>query len=357
MNMGEEQEYLNRLVDKQQLREYLETKLGEVDTFRVKRHQEGHSNETLFITFGEKELVLRRPPPGKTADTAHDVLREYRIISTLQETDVPVPATVLSTTDHSIIGSDFYIMEKVEGDVIRSHESDWITTAPQRERIGYELVEKLAQIHTVDYEAIGLDDIGKPEGYTERQVDRWQQQLKWAFEITSDKREIPKLHDIGEWLQDNIPNSTKHALVHGDFSIDNVMYAPGSDPEIISVFDWEMSTLGDPALDLAWLIVYWRDPGDPEPAVPEFVPDFVETKEYPTRTELVTQYEQITGNTFRHRRFYRTLAVYKIAALGEMFYRRHLEGNSDDPVYPAMEDGVPKLADRCSRIIDGEEPL
>jgi len=355
--MSEDTDYLDRLVDKQWLQAYLEAELGPAETFSVERHEEGHSNETLFVTHGEMELVLRRPPPGETADTAHDVLREYRIIDALQETDVPVPPTVAASTDQSIIGSDFYVMERVSGDVMRSTEPDWVTRDQQRERIGYEMVETLSQIHAVDYEAVGLGEIGKPEGYTERQVGRWQQQLEWAFEVTEDVRAIPSLYDIGEWLEANVPESPAHTLVHGDFSIDNMMYSPGPEPEIVSVFDWEMSTLGDPALDLGWTLAYWRDPGDPEPAVPEFVPEFSQVEGYPTRRDLVDRYEECTGIEFQNQRFYRTLAVFKIAALGEMFYRRHLEGNADDSVYPAMEEGVPRLADRAQRIIDGEEPL
>lgn len=355
--MSDDDDYFDRLVDQKRLRAYLETELSEVETFFVQRHAEGHSNETLYVTFGDRELVLRRPPPGETADSAHDVLREYRIIDALQETDVPVPPTVLSTTDHSIIGSDFYVMEKVEGDVLRSSEPEWVDKPTQRERIGYELVDNLVRIHAVDFNAVGLANIGNPSGYTERQVSRWQQQLEWAFEVTADDREVPALHRVGDWLQHNVPDGCAHTLVHGDYKLDNVMYACDPEPDIVSTLDWEMSTLGNPALDLAWLLVHWRDSGDPEPAVPELTPTFTDADGYPSRTDLVSRYERETGKEFEDQRFYRTLAVFKLAALGEMFYRRHLEDNADDPLYPAMEDGVPRLAERAQRIIRGEEPL
>lgn len=355
--MSDDGDYLTRLVDQERLRTYLEAELYEVETFLVQRHAEGHSNETLYVTFGDRELVLRRPPPGEIAESAHDVLREYRIVDALQETNVPVPPTVLSSTDHSIIGSDFYVMEKVKGDVFRSNEPKWVNKPTQRQRIGYELVDKLARIHAVDFNAVGLANIGNPSGYTERQVSRWQQQLEWALEVTSDDREVPALHRVSKWLRVNVPDEGAHTLVHGDYKLDNVMYAPDTDPEIVSILDWEMSTLGDPALDLAWILVHWRDSGDPAPAVPELTPMFTDADGYPTRTDLVSRYERETGNEFKDQRFYRTLAVFKLAALGEMFYRRHLEDNADDPLYPAMEDGVPRLADRAQRIIQGEEPL
>jgi aminoglycoside phosphotransferase (APT) family kinase protein len=248
-------------------------------------------------------------------------------------------------------------MERVEGDVLRSDEPSWVDSPARRERIGYELVETVSRIHAVDYETVSLGDIGRPAGYTERQVDRWRRQLEWAFEVTADDRLVPVLHRVGDWLRDNVPDTPAHTLVPGDFALDNVLYAPGDDPEIGAVLDWEMSTLGDPSLDLAWILVHWRDLGDPAPAVPELTPTFTDAEGYPTRTDLVARYERESGNRFRHHRFYRTLAVYKLAALGEMFYRRHLEGNADDPVYPAMADSVPRLAERARRIIDGEGPL
>jgi aminoglycoside phosphotransferase (APT) family kinase protein len=135
------------------------------------------------------------------------------------------------------------------------------------------------------------------------------------------------------------------------------MYGPGAPPEIVAVFDWELSTLGDPLTDLGWLLSYWRDPKDPEPAVPELTADFMTREGYPSRRELVTRWESATGFDYEHDRFYRTLAVYKLCALGEMFYRRYLEGNSDDDLYPLMESRVPALAERAVRIIEGGEPL
>lgn len=365
------EDYYERLVDEDALYSYLASELGETDAFDVRRHQEGHSNETLFVTWGERDLVLRRPPPGETAEKAHDVLREYRVVDAIQDTDVPVPPTVLACDDHSIVGSDFYLMERVEGTVLRGEEPPAFAAPEYRRGVGEGLVDTLVAIHDVDYEAVGLGEFGYPEGFTERQVRRWSEQLTWAFDVTADEREVPLLYELTEWLVDNVPDDHPHTLVHGDYKLDNVMYAPLPDEregnedgdaradavELASVFDWEMSTLGDPLTDLGWMLSYWRDRKDPEPAVPELTATFMEREGYPTRLELVERYEDRTGFVFENDRFYRTLAVYKLAALGEMFFRRYLEGNSDDPMYPLMEDRVPALADRAMRIIDGEEPL
>ncbi|WP_248909395.1 phosphotransferase family protein [Halocatena marina] len=351
-------EYFERIVDPDRLAVYLESELGAVDEYDVEHHQEGHSNETLFVTWGERELVIRRPPPGDIAETAHDVLREYRVIDALQETSVPVPETVLACENHDVIGSDFYVMERIRGDVLRAGEPERFQHPDARRCIGTELIDTLAAIHTVDVEAVGLDEFGHPPGFTHRQVKRWSEQLMWAFEVTTDEREVPLLYDVMEWLQANVPEDTPSTLVHGDYKLDNVIYAR-DEPTIVGVFDWEMSTLGDPFTDLGWMLSYWWDEDDPDPpqATDTLTATFMQRDGYNTRCDLIERYEAATGFTFENNRFYRALAVYKLAALGEMFFRRYLEGNSDDPMYPQMRDGVGQLAARAQRIIDGEEPL
>jgi aminoglycoside phosphotransferase (APT) family kinase protein len=352
-------DYIDRIVDSDSLAAYLETHLGPVDTYDIEHHPEGHSNETLFVTWGENELVIRRPPPGETADTAHNVLREYRIIDALQETAVCVPTTVLACDDHSVLGSDFYVMEKQDGDVVRGDEPDRFERTEHRQRIGTELVDRLAEIHKVDYDKAGLGDLGRPSGFTQRQVDRWSDQLDWAFEVTSTEREVPRIHKVTEWLQENVPSEYPHTLVHGDYKLDNVMFGPRTPPEIANIFDWELSTLGDPLTDLGWMLSFWWDKKDPDPpsSVGQLYEPVTMRDGYHTRAELVERYENQTEFTFENEKFYRTLAVYKLAGLGEMFFRRYLEGNSDDPLYPEMREGVPQLADRGIRIIEDEEPI
>ncbi len=358
---GQGGEYFERIVDPDRLAEYLEAELGPSEEYEVRHHQEGHSNETLFVTWGDRELVIRRPPPGEVAESAHDVLREHHVMDCLQGTEVPLPETVLACEDHAVMGSDFYVMARVEGDVLRTGEPERFRNDDARRRIGEELVDTLAEIHQVDYEAVGLEDFGYPPGFTERQVERWSEQLMWAFDVTVEEREVPELYDVMEWLSDNVPEDTPATLVHGDYKLDNVMYGPGEEPEIVAVMDWEMSTLGDPFTDLGWMLSYWWDAKDPAPpqATDTLTKDFMTHEAYPTREELVERYEDATGFTYDREadRFYRTLAVYKLAGLGEMFFRRYLEGNSDDPMYPKMREGVPQLAARARRIIDGDEPL
>ncbi|PSQ65011.1 MAG: phosphotransferase family protein [Halobacteriales archaeon SW_9_67_24] len=337
---GEESAYFSRIVDEESLASYFERELGSVEEYRIEHHQEGHSNETLFVAWGERALVVRRPPPGETADTAHDVLREYRVMDHLQNTPVRVPPTVLACEDESVLDCEFYVMERVTGSVLRETEPERFATPDHRRRIGAELIDGLCEIHAVDPETVGLGEFG-------------------PFDVTTEEREVPALYDVMEWLTANAPDAPTHTLVQGDYKLDNVMFAPSTPPELIAVFDWELSTLGNPLVDLGWLLSYWWDAGDPDPpaATDSLNATFMTREGYPTRKELVERYEERTGIEYEHDRFYRALAVYKLAGLGEMFFRRYLEGNADDPLYPKMETGVPELADRALRIIEGEEPL
>jgi len=346
------------LVDRERLRSFLADALGEADSFDVARHDQGFSNETLFVTWGGRELVIRRPPPGETADTAHDVLREYEAVDALQETDVPVPETIAATEDSDTIGCPFYVMERLPGDVIRFSEPDRFENPGERERVGEEMVDTLAAIHSVGYEAVGLGDFGTPEGFTERQVERWTEQFEWACQETTAEREVPKIGEMGDWLADNVPDEPAHTLVHGDYKLDNVIFGPGTPAELTGVLDWEMSTLGDPLCDLGWLLFFWPEESNDIPTLMQtMAPVFLSNDEYYSRAQLLDRYEDRTGITVRNLTFYRVLAVYKMAALGEMFYARYLMGNSDNTFYAMMEDGVPQLAERGVELIEGAHPL
>ncbi|MFC7157157.1 phosphotransferase family protein [Halomarina halobia] len=345
--------YLDQLVDEDTLRAYLTSTLGEADRYRVEHLAEGHSNETLFVTWGERDLVMRRPPAGETAESAHDVLREHRVISALQGTDVPVPTPVLACDDASVIGGEFYLMERLDGDVIRGREPDRFATPEHRRRIAEELIDTLAAIHTLDYEAVGLGDLGRPEGYTERQVERWGKQFDWAYETTREDREVPHVGEIGEWLAANVPESYEHTFVHGDYKLDNVMFAPGTPPRINAVMDWEMGTLGDPLRDVGWMLCYW----DVDPLSDELMPTFIDRPGYLDREALIDRYERRSGIEFVHREFYVVLGLYMLAAVCEMFYARYLNGNSDDDLYPKMETLVPRICRRAKALVDGKRTV
>lgn len=341
---------LNQLVDRERLREYLSEHLGETGHFEIEYHQEGHSNETLFIIWGNRDFVLRRPPFGETAESAHDVIREYRVLSALQPTSIPVPEPILKCQDQSVIGCDFYLMERLEGQVIRTDEPQQFTTQDYRRELGYRLVGTLAEIHTVDYDSIGLGDFGNPKGYNNRQVERWTKQLEWASTKTG--RKVADLYEVGEWLQDHIPKTHTHSLVHGDYRLDNIMLGRDMPPQIIGVLDWEVSSLGDPLMDLGWMLLDWYDTDDREPVIPEWTSPFTRQEGYPKHEELIKKYEERTGIMFEDREFYHVFARFKMATAGEIVYARHNEGNIEGQLPPLMEDRVPLMAERAKEIIE-----
>ena len=349
----------DELLDEEALETYLREHVGSDGPLHTERHLEGHSNETLFVTWGNREFVLRRPPLGETEETAHDVLREYRVMTALQDTDVPVPPTVAACDDETVIGAEFFLTERLEGDVIRDEEPSRFREPEARKRIGDELLDTLAAIHDTDYEAVGLDDFGQPDGYLKRQVGGWRKQLEqWLLPETEQHRELPHVREVGAWLAENVPREADHTLVQGDFKLDNVMFGPEASPELIGVFDWEMSTLGDPLADLGWLLRFWRDVDDPDFGIPdELAPPVTTRTGYPTRRELVDGYEYRTGRAFVNPRFYRTLAEYKITVACEAMYLRYVTGASDDPMYPLLEDAVPAMAERAKAVADGDFQL
>ena len=347
-------------LDTAALRTFLTDELGPAERFAVTGEGGGYSNETLFVEWGPRSLVVRRPPPDETADTAHDVLREYRILDALQGTDVPVAPTVASCDDDSVLGAPFYVMDRVAGDVIRTEEPDRFATPDRRDGLADAFIGALVAVHDVDYDAVGLaaGEFGYPEGYLDRQVERFQEACIWALDTTSEEREVPELYEVGSWLAEHAPAESDHTLVHGDYKLDNVMFAPAEQPRIAGVFDWEMSTLGDPLADLGYALQFWPDPDDGTRVVSEqFAPPFLAREDYPTRADILARYERRSGREFTDRRFYLALAAFKMAALGEMFYARYLRGGVDSEMYRRMGEGVPAQAERALAIIEGEWTL
>lgn len=350
MSSGEA-DLAEQLVDEAALAAYLEEHLGPHEgDYEVTRHTQGHSNETFFVTWAGDEMVLRRPPLGDLLPTAHDVLREHTVLSALEGTDAPTPDTVLACDDEEVLGKPFYLMEKVEGHVIRDEVPDTFDAPEHRERIGEELVDALADIHNVDVDAVGLRDWAPGEGYLERQVERWTQQLNLTQPNTEDVRDVPELRDVAAWLDEHVPETPTITLVQGDYKLDNVVYAPDPPPDLQAVLDWEMATLGDPLADLGWMLSFWFEPDDEMEDLLSIYPTFTAREGFPSRADLVERYENRTGVTVRNLTWYRVLAVFKLATLLEGSFARHLAGTTDDPFFEEMEWAVPALADHAVRM-------
>ena len=365
--------------DEETLRSYLAEYLGESDSFSVESFSGGNANETLALEWGDEVYALRKPPVAEPApEVLHGLLREYEVLSALEETWVPTPDVVLVCEDESIIGDVFYVMECIEGDVLELAESERFQTPEQRRRIGAETVDTLSKIHNIDTDRVGLSSFGD-EGtdYLAHQVEQMTAQLEWAQERTAESRELSVCFEVADWLAENVPEAEHHTLVHGDYKLDNIMFASGTPARIAGVLDWEMSTLGDPLADLGWLLSYWTEERDPSPVTEDieeryadhdYFPmldvyaeeysKFMRHEDYHSREELVDRYEKQTGFEYMNDRFYRALGVFKLAALCEGFYRMYLEdAPNTKELYPLMELMVPTLGRQAKQIIDGETPL
>jgi aminoglycoside phosphotransferase (APT) family kinase protein len=345
---------LEPLVDPEALGSYLSRHFPDSagESVEVERHMAGHSNETFFVRFGERHWVLRRPPRGAFLPTAHDVGREYRVLSALAGTDVRAPRPILFCDDTGVIGAPFYLMERMEGAVIRDQLPEpFASDEAARRGLGDELVDALVELHAVDWVKVGLEGFGKPSGYLERQVRRWSGQLELTEPLT---RKVPELHAATGWLRENLNGipDTPPTIVHGDYKMDNVMYAPGAPARLVAILDWEMSTIGDPLADLGWMVSFWREPNDPvaidlEERGPTRLPGFQ------SRADLIARYEERSGRVVGDLTFHTVLAVWKLAILLEGSYARHLAGLTDDPFFAQMEDGVPLLAQRALALTAG----
>ena len=310
---------------------------------------EGHSNVTYLISRdGGFELVLRRPPRPPLPPSAHDVLREARLLRALQATAARVPRVLAVCADTEVIGSPFYLMERVDGEVIVSSVPDGLDTVSERRRIGEELIDALVEIHGVDWLRAGLEGFGKPTGYLERQVRRFSG--LWELNKT---REIPSVERVARWLADHLPQSGAATVVHGDYRLGNTMFASQSPARLIAVFDWEMATIGDPLADVGYLCMMWTEASDPEGGLREHLGRVTRAEGFPTRAELIARYEERSGRSMGDLRWYTSLALWKSVVFMEGNYKRALAGTTDDPYLKQFADGVLELAHLAEEVALG----
>jgi aminoglycoside phosphotransferase (APT) family kinase protein len=338
---------LDPLIDPEALTAYLDARFGDTRPLQIERHQAGHSNETFFVTRGDARWVLRRPPRPPYLPTAHDVAREHTVISGLSKVGVRVPGPVLLCTDTEIIGAPFFLMERVDGIVIRDRVPAELDVPAERRRISEEFVDAMAELHTASVDDAGLTDFGKPTGYIARQIQRWRLQLEGATKFT---RPVPDLDRVAAWLADNQPVEQPASIVQGDFKLDNVIYAPGAPARLAAILDWEMATRGDPLADLGYALSFWREAGDDADPLHGSLGDVFSGDGWLSRRELIERYTRATGREVGDLTFYVTLAVWKLAVLLEGSYARHLMGTTDDPFFAALEQGVPAIAARAVAI-------
>jgi aminoglycoside phosphotransferase (APT) family kinase protein len=309
---------------------------------------EGHSNVTYLIERGGEEIVLRRPPRPPLPPSAHDVLREARLLRALQDTPARVPEILAVCDDPSLIGCPFYLMKRIDGEVIVSSVPSALDLPAERARIGEELIDTLVEIHAVDWRAVGLEGFGKPTGYLERQLRRFSG--LWELNRT---REIESVERVARWLGERIPDSGSATVVHGDYRLGNTMFAPRAPARLVAVLDWEMATIGDPLADLGYLCMMWTERDDPELGIREQLGRVTRAEGFPTRAELIDSYEQRSGRSMSDIRWYTTLALWKMTVFMEGNYKRAIAGTTDDPYLKTFGDGVLEIARRAEEMTRG----
>ncbi len=307
---------------------------------------EGHSNVTYLLRRGETEVVLRRPPRPPLPPSAHDVLREARVLRAVRA-GARVPEILAVCDDESVIGAPFYVMEKVDGHVVTNAVPAPLDSVEERRRIGEELVDALVEVHAVDWQAVGLEGFGKPTGYLERQLRRFGG--LWEHNKT---REIDAVERVGRWLASNRPESGPATIVHGDYRLGNVMLAPDAPARLVAIFDWEMATIGDPLADLGYLCTLWTDRDDPDLGMFE-LSAVTRQEGFPRRAELIARYEEGSGRSMTDIRWYQTLALWKSVVFMEGNYKRAVSGATDDPFLKQFGDGVVQLAERAEETAFG----
>jgi aminoglycoside phosphotransferase (APT) family kinase protein len=321
---------------------------GEIEAERI---GEGHSNVTFLLRRDGERLVLRRPPRPPLPPSAHDVLREARLLTAVEPTAVRAPRVLAVCDDESVLGVPFYVMEEVHGTVITDTLPEPLDEPEQRRRIGSELVAALSEIHAADWRACGLEGFGKPTGYLERQLRRFAG--LWEHNKT---RELPRVQELGDWLAANMPESPPATIVHGDYRLGNTMVANDAPARLVAIFDWEMATIGDPLADVGYLTVTWVERDDPEDTMFSSLTAVTRREGFQTRDELVSEYEELTGRSMSDLRWYQTLALWKAAVFMEGNYKRSLAGTTDDPYLKLFDEGVPRLAEAAWEIASMPAP-
>ena len=313
-------------LDTEKIVRVLKNELGfEGDQLVVEQFPSGFSNLTYQLSFGEQKFVLRRPPFGAKIKSGHDMGREYKILHNLKKVYSKVPEALFYSEDESIIGAPFYIMEKVEGIILRAKMPKEMTPdETTMSGIATAFVDEFAALHTVDYESAGLSDLGKPEGYIERQIKGW---TKRYYNAKTD--EIFPIENAAKWLLENMPSESGSSLIHNDFKYDNLVLDPDDWTNVIAILDWEMSTLGDPLMDLGTSLGYWINHNDPEFMIqlklnPTTLPG------NPKRGDLVEMYAKASGQDISNIVFYYTYGLFKIAVIIQQIYFRYQKGLTRD---------------------------
>ena len=315
---------------------------GSSGPIRIEQFPSGHSNLTYLVRLGRRELVLRRPPFGSKVKSAHDMGREYRVLSKLHPVYPPAPQVLVFCDDVAVLGAPFYIMEPVHGVILRRDPPAGMPfPAEVARRLSESFIDNLARLHALDYSAAGLAELGKPQGYLERQVRGWTERYHG-----SQTHELPDVERLSAWMCEHIPSTSGAALIHNDYKYDNLVLDPADITRIAGVLDWEMCTIGDPLSDLGTTLAYWVDPRDNE--------DLQQIRWCPStypgslgRVQLAERYARASGRDVSNLVFYLVFARFKIAVIVQQIYYRYRQGLTKDARFASMA-GVVKVLMRAA---------
>jgi len=325
------------------LREHIPNASGPLT---VAQFPHGHSNLTYLVRMGEREMVLRRPPFGNQVKTAHDMGREYRVLSRLSAVYPPAPRPYVYCEDESVLGAPFYVMERRHGIILRASGFSNPVDPDTARRLCTALIDNLATLHLLDYQSAGLGDLGKPAGYVARQVTGWTNRY-----VAARTEDVPAMERIASWLTEQMPRESGAALVHNDYKYDNLLLDPQDLTRIVAVLDWEMTTIGDPLMDLGTTLGFWIDTGDPlELQVGAMGPTNVPGSM--TRRELVERYAEKTGRDLSNAVFYYCFGLFKIAVIIQQIYARYVRGHTQDERFAHMNERVAILSQRAEQALE-----
>lgn len=330
------------------LRHELDPEITDAGGFRVSQFPNGSANLTYLIAFGDPELVLRRPPFGTIAPGAHDMKREYKVLSQLWRHFDKAPRAYVFCDDHAVAGADFFVMQRCHGEVIRGVVPPTMRHHDRvGHRVGMALVDAMAELHLLDPAAVGLGDLGRPEGFMARQVSGW----KKRWDLVADPAHDAAMGALHARLDASVPPAQRTSLVHNDIKLDNCMFDPADPDHVIAFFDWDMTTLGDPLADLGTLLNYWPDPSDPD-FTARVSHEGMAAMGLPTRAEITERYGDRTGLDVTQARWYDAFAQWKTAVVVQQLHHRWKTGHSSNERHEAIAERLPLLIDSAQALLD-----
>jgi aminoglycoside phosphotransferase (APT) family kinase protein len=337
-------------LDAQKLLDYLRDKVEGFDReIFIRQFPGGYSNLTYFILAGEHEYVLRRPPFGANIKSAHDMEREFTVLSKLRQAGfTKVPDAVHLCVDENVMGVKFYLMKRVKGVILRNKlPKDFSVSEETFRALSKATIDQIVKLHQIDIHTSGLDTLGKPEGYVQRQVEGWTRRY-----INSQTDDIASMNEVAVWMQKNLPTRSNTSFIHNDFKYDNLVLNPNDLTDIIAILDWEMATVGDPLMDLGTTLAYWAEGSDPDALKPfnlTWMPGNF------TRKEVVEYYQQQSGTPVDNIVFYYAFGAFKVGVICQQIYHRFKQGFTKDPRFASLIYVIKACGENARRAIEKNE--